>query len=358
MDEFITRFTSLLRYIPYIKEEKAKVRRFISSLPLYMRERIEFDNPKTMDKVIRKVRICYQQTKIKGQVAGKRGADKRNNRLAGNGKGSRRGSNRSFAKGPNNGNFQKNSLKTRPTSESRTNEPPGKLDSEVTARPPVQCWGCGRPHYIKNCPQQKGTEQISQIQEASTVGDMGRRATLSYISPKVVEHCKLQAVKFKNPWLVQLATGSKRQVIAKVIDCPLKVAGQPVTKELNVLPLGSYDILIGMDWLEKHWSIVNGKTNTIYYRDELGIQQEMQGIKRPVQIQPVTASQLARCIRKGCQIYSIQVCYVDSKDKMTPLENITIIQEFADVFPEEIPRLLPRRDINFTIELVPGATPV
>jgi len=27
-------------------------------------------------------------------------------------------------------------------------------------------------------------------------------ATLSYISPTVVEHCKLQPVKFKDPWLV------------------------------------------------------------------------------------------------------------------------------------------------------------
>ena len=77
-------------------------------------------------------------------------------------------------------------------------------------------------------------------------------ATLSYISPKVVEHCKLQPVKFKNPWLVQLATVAKRRVLAKVSDFPLKIAGQPVLAYLNVLPLGSYDILIGMDWLEKH----------------------------------------------------------------------------------------------------------
>lgn len=53
-------------------------------------------------------------------------------------------------------------------------------------------------------------------------------------------------------------------------------------ENLNVLPLGSYDVLIGMDWLENHWSLVNCKTKTIYYRDELGARQEMQGIKRPV----------------------------------------------------------------------------
>lgn len=60
MDEFITKFTPLLRYVPYIQEEKEKVQWFVSSLPEEMRERIESDNLKTMDEVIRKARIFYQ----------------------------------------------------------------------------------------------------------------------------------------------------------------------------------------------------------------------------------------------------------------------------------------------------------
>lgn len=75
----------------------------------------------------------------------------------------------------------------------------------------------------------------------------------------------------------------------------------------------------------------------------------MQGIKWPVQVQPITASQLVKCIRKGC---AIQVGYVDSKDKTSKLDNITVIQEFANVFLEDIPRLPHKRDIDFTIELV------
>jgi len=69
----------------------------------------------------------------------------------------------------------------------------------------------------------------------------------------------------------------------------------------------------------------------------------------------MTASQLGRCIRKGCQIYAIQVGYANFKDRTTTLDNIPVIQEFVDVFPEEIPRLPPKRDIDFTIELVLGA---
>eukprot|EP00253_Pinus_taeda_P017231 PITA_17231 len=183
-------------------------------------------------------------------------------------------------------------------------------------------------------------------------------ATLSYVNPKVVERCNLQSAKFKNPWLVQLATGAKRQVTAKINDCSFTIADQPITADLNILPLGSYDILIGMDWLEKHWSLVDCKTKVIYYRDQQGNSKEMQGIRRPVQVRPITANQLVKCVRKGCQVYAIQVGYVNSKDKSASLNNIPVIQEFTDVFPEEIPGLPPRRNIDFTIELVPGAAPV
>ena len=40
------------------------------------------------------------------------------------------------------------------------------------------------------------------------------------------------------------------------------------------------------------------------------------------------------------------------------MENIPVVQDFMDVFPEDIPRLPPRRDIDFTIELMPGASPL
>jgi len=59
---------SLLRYVPYIHEEKAKVHRFMSSLPTFMKEKLEYDNPKTMDEAVRKARIYYQQMKQKGEV--------------------------------------------------------------------------------------------------------------------------------------------------------------------------------------------------------------------------------------------------------------------------------------------------
>eukprot|EP00253_Pinus_taeda_P017798 PITA_17798 len=316
--------------------------------------------------------------------------------MAGNSKGGRRNGSKGAGKGLNSRSVARGASRARPASESRISEQPVGLESEGVTRPPVQCWGCGGPHYVKNCPQRKGTDQISQIHEASTVGDVARSiprinaaledrqaeyqpsmvefegnisnlslailidpgATLSYVSPKIVEQCKLQSEKFRNPWLVQLSTGAKRRVLAKINKCPLTIAGQPIVADLNILPLGSYDVLIGMDWLEKHWSLVNCKTKTIYCKDDHGEQQELQGIKHPVQIRPITASQLAKCIKKKCQIYAIQVGYANQKDKTAMLGNIPVVQEFVDVFPEEVPGLPPKRDVDFTIELILGAAPV
>ena len=77
-----------------------------------------------------------------------------------------------------------------------------------------------------------------------------------------------------------------------------------------------------------------------------------------MQIHPITASQLVKCIRSKCQIYAVQVGFADSVDKAATVKDIPVVQEFADVFPEEIPGLPPRRDLDFTIELIPGAAPV
>jgi len=54
----------------------------------------------------------------------------------------------------------------------------------------------------------------------------------------------------------------------------------------------------------------------------------------------------------------VQVGFTNTKNKMTSLENIPIIQDFMDAFPENILGLPPKWDIDFTIELIPSAAPI
>jgi hypothetical protein len=61
MEEYVNKFLDLLRYVPYIKAEKAKAQCFISGLPKEYRNRIEFDEPKTLEDTIRKETYCHEQ---------------------------------------------------------------------------------------------------------------------------------------------------------------------------------------------------------------------------------------------------------------------------------------------------------
>ena len=74
-------------------------------------------------------------------------------------------------------------------------------------------------------------------------------ACQSYVLPKIVDVCKLGKFKHDKPWLVQLATCTKWKVLEIVKDCKVNLNRFPMKLNLNILPLGSYDILIGMDWL-------------------------------------------------------------------------------------------------------------
>ena len=82
-------------------------------------------------------------------------------------------------------------------------------------------------------------------------------ASLSYISPNIVEKCKLKTEKFQQSWLVQLATRTKRKVTHTLPQTAIKLNDFQKEVNLNILALGSYDLLIGMDWLEKNKALMN-----------------------------------------------------------------------------------------------------
>ena len=60
MEELINKFLDLLRFVPYVNKEKVKVQRFLSCFLQAYKDRIEFDNPKTLDEVLMKAKLCYE----------------------------------------------------------------------------------------------------------------------------------------------------------------------------------------------------------------------------------------------------------------------------------------------------------
>jgi hypothetical protein len=70
---------------------------------------------------------------------------------------------------------------------------------------------------------------------------------LSYIAPGVVDSNRLKKTRHAKSWLVQLATGTKRKVFYFISDYEFSLGGQNTKINLNILSLGSYDIIIRMD---------------------------------------------------------------------------------------------------------------
>jgi len=127
---------------------------------------------------------------------------------------------------------------------------------------------------------------------------------------------------------------------------------------LNILPLGSYDMIIWMDWLEQHKAVLDCYTKVLIYKDNLGTTRTTQGIPKLVSVRQVLAMQLKKCIRKGSQVYAIQVMNLLEKEDNPKLEDFVVLREFRDGFVDEIPELPPRREIDFSIDLLPESTPI
>ena len=165
--------------------------------------------------------------------------------------------------------------------------------------------------------------------------------------------------KFASSWLVQLATGAKRKVISFVKNCPVTMDQFETFVKLGVLPLGSYDILIGMDWLEQHRVVLNcfDKTFTCINNDGKSI--SVNGIPRKTTIRKISSLQLKRAVRKGYKDYVVTVTSEENLNNIDKLklEDIPVLKENSEVFLEDILGLPPKRELDFTIELVPAVVP-
>ena len=82
--------------------------------------------------------------------------------------------------------------------------------------------------------------------------------------------------------------------------CSLEMNGPVKTfVDLNIIPLGSYDVLIGMDWFDSHHAILDchDKTYTCLYEE--GNQVTFEGISKPISLMKVSTLQLNKMYQKG-----------------------------------------------------------
>jgi hypothetical protein len=146
-----------------------------------------------------------------------------------------------------------------------------------------------------------------------------------------VERFKFPTSKHGKSWLVQLATEAKREVVELVKSCPVDMNGVSTKEYLNMLPLGSYEFLISMDWLDQHHAILDYHNMEFTCLNEEGSPRIVQGIPKVVTVQEISTMQLKKCYRKGCKIFASHVEEAP-KDKVPNLEDHVVLKDFEDVF--------------------------
>ncbi|GJW91471.1 putative nucleotidyltransferase, ribonuclease H [Tanacetum coccineum] len=138
--------------------------------------------------------------------------------------------------------------------------------------------------------------------------------------------------------LARIQTFDKAQVeIDKVIKgCKLEIEGHVF--DIDLIPFGheSFDLIIGMDWLSNH------KAKIICHEKVARI--------------PLLDGKVLRVLGEKPEEKMRQLKSVKAKEKEQ--EEIVVVRDFPEVFPDDLSGFLPVREIEFRIKLILGATPV
>ena len=139
-------------------------------------------------------------------------------------------------------------------------------------------------------------------------------------------------------------------------NCPLIVHDKEFSVDLISLPFHEFDLILGMDWLSKHRAIADCDKKIVLLKCSDLLEVTVQGIRSESVPKVISAMEARRFMRKGCEAFLALI--VHSKREQVDLKNIPVIREFPDVFPEELPGVPPKREVDLSIEVVQGTTPI
>jgi hypothetical protein len=146
-------------------------------------------------------------------------------------------------------------------------------------------------------------------------------------------HLFMPITTMKHTMLVSSPGGERRiKHICSVVS--ISIMGVDFSSSLILLDSKDIDIILGMDWLRKYDRVIQCVKRTVRLTKEDGITVEFVAVAQSNQISML------------------------NQMKVTVLEEIRVVQEYPDVFSEDLSDMPPDRDIEFFIELLHGTTPI
>nr|GEV26387.1 putative reverse transcriptase domain-containing protein [Tanacetum cinerariifolium] len=150
-------------------------------------------------------------------------------------------------------------------------------------------------------------------------------ADKSFISLSFASMLKISPITIDAFYDIKMADGNLVSINTVIQGCTLTLLNQPFEIDRMLIKLGSFNIVIGMDWLSKNHAKILCDEKVVHI--------------------PIDGQTLI-------------IRVVEKKSDEKRLEDIPVVKEYPDIFLEDLPGLPPVRQVEFQIDLIPGTTPV
>ncbi|GJX96262.1 putative reverse transcriptase domain-containing protein [Tanacetum coccineum] len=177
----------------------------------------------------------------------------------------------------------------------------------------------------------------------------------SFVDTRFSSMLDIDPVKIGASYEVELADGRVVSTNTVLKGCTLNLVNHVFEIDLMPIELGTFDVIIGMDWLVKHDAVIvcGERVVRIPYGNKMLIVESDKGVSR---LKVVSCIKARKYVERGCHLFLAHVTENKSKEKR--MEDMPVIRDFPEVFPKEFPGLPLPRQVEFRIDLVPGAAPV
>ncbi|GJV12920.1 putative reverse transcriptase domain-containing protein [Tanacetum coccineum] len=287
----------------------------------------------------------------------------------------------------NNRNNNNNNNRNNNNNNNRNNNNPRAQGANTNA---IVCFECGAPgHFKKDCPQWKNKNQGNgnAVARAYAVGVAGQNpdnnvvtgtfllnnrcasilfdtgADRSFVSTQFSTLINIAPTTLDHGYNVELADGRIIWVNTVLLGCTLNFLNHPFHVDLMPVEMGTYDVIIGMDWLTKYQAIIDcaKKIVRIPFGSEILIfHGDGSRNKCGTRLNIISCTKAQKYLLQGCHVFLAHITIKETgdKSKKKQLQDVPIVKNFPEVFPEDLPGLPHTRQVEFHIDLVPGVAPV
>ncbi|GKD08678.1 putative reverse transcriptase domain-containing protein [Tanacetum coccineum] len=168
----------------------------------------------------------------------------------------------------------------------------------------------------------------------------------SFISYAFSSLINIVPTSLGNSYDVELADGKIAGVDTIIRGCTLNFLNRPFNIDLMPIELGSFDVIIGMDWLRRCHAVIacDEKLVRIPYGNEtLTFRGNESNDRRESWLTIISCSKAKEYMAKGCQIFLAQISAKKEEDTSEgkQLNDVPVVRDFPKVFPKDLPGLPP-----------------